>query len=181
MTTILVTGGAGFIGCNFVRQWLAEEPGRVVNLDKLTYAGNLDSLADLPDEGRHIFVQGDIGDGPLVSRLLAEHRPRAIVNFAAESHVDRSIDGPAAFVETNVVGTFRLLEATRRYWGELPPEPAAAFRFRTSRPTRSTARWGPPAASPNALRAPPTRPTRPPRPPAIISCGPIITPTACPR
>jgi len=129
MTTILVTGGAGFIGGNFVRQWLAEEPSRVVNLDKLTYAGNLDSLANLPDEGRHIFLQGDIGDGPLVSRLLAEHRPRAIVNFAAESHVDRSIDGPAAFVETNVVGTFRLLEAARRYWAELPPDQAAAFRF----------------------------------------------------
>jgi len=127
--TLLVTGGAGFIGSNFVRQWLAEEEGRLVNLDKLTYAGNLDSLAEVLDDRRHVFVQGDIGDGALVARLLAEHRPRAVVNFAAESHVDRSIDGPAAFVETNVVGTFRLLEASRQYWATLAEPERDQFRF----------------------------------------------------
>lgn len=127
--TILITGGAGFIGCNFVRQWLAEEEGRLVNLDKLTYAGNLDSLADVADDPRYVFVHGDICDGPLVARLLAEHRPQAVVNFAAESHVDRSIDGPAAFVETNVVGTFRLLEASRQYWSSLAEPERSRFRF----------------------------------------------------
>ncbi len=126
---ILVTGGAGFIGSNFVRQWIAEERSPLVNLDKLTYAGNLDSLAEVEGHPRYAFVQGDIGDSPLVARLLAEHRPRAIVHFAAESHVDRSIDGPAAFVETNVVGTFRLLEAARRHWCGLPEPERAAFRF----------------------------------------------------
>lgn len=129
MDTILVTGGAGFIGSNFVRFWLREEPGRLVNLDKLTYAGNLDSLADVLDDPRHIFVQGDICDGPMVRSLLEEYRPWAIVNFAAESHVDRSIDGPAEFVQTNVVGTFRLLEAARDYWSSLPPDEQARFRF----------------------------------------------------
>lgn len=133
METILVTGGAGFIGSNFVRQWLAsfsaEEACRLVNLDKLTYAGNLDSLAGCLDDPRHVFVQGDIGDRPLVDRLLAEYRPRAVVNFAAESHVDRSIDGPEAFVQTNVVGTFRLLEAARKHWSGLPETERAAFRF----------------------------------------------------
>jgi len=129
---LFVTGGAGFIGSNFVRMCLGgglPGPRRLVNLDKLTYAGNLDSLAGFLEDPRHVFVQGDIGDGPLVSRLLAEHRPRAVVNFAAESHVDRSIDGPAAFVETNVVGTFRLLEAARRYWVDLPEPDRSAFRF----------------------------------------------------
>jgi len=130
MDTIFVTGGAGFIGSNFVRQWMAEEKSRVVNLDKLTYAGNPDSLADVAEDPRYVFVEGDIGDGRLVSRLLEEHRPQAIVNFAAESHVDRSIDGPAAFVETNVVGTFRLLEAARGYWsGVLDQAQRDAFRF----------------------------------------------------
>ena len=129
MSSILVTGGAGFIGGAFVRQWLREEAEAVVNLDKLTYAANLDSLAEVLDSPRHQFVQGDIGDGPLVCRLLAEHRPRAVVNFAAESHVDRSIDGPAAFVETNVVGTFRLLEATRQHWAALPEPERSRFRF----------------------------------------------------
>jgi len=127
--TILVTGGAGFIGSNFVRLWLGEEADRVVNLDKLTYAGNLDSLDDLPAAERHAFVQGDIGDAATVGELLETHRPWAVVNFAAESHVDRSIDGPAAFVETNVVGTFRLLEMARRYWAALPAEDAGRFRF----------------------------------------------------
>jgi dTDP-glucose 4,6-dehydratase len=129
MQPILVTGGAGFIGGEFVRQWAAEEPSAVVNLDKLTYAGNLDSLASVASHPRHLFVQGDIGDASLVRSLLAAHRPRAIVNFAAESHVDRSIDGPAAFVETNVVGTFRLLEAVRHHWLGLPEGERGAFRF----------------------------------------------------
>jgi len=129
MSTILVTGGAGFIGSHFVRQWIREERTGLVNLDKLTYAGNLDSLADAADSPLHRFVRGDVGDGPLVSRLLAEHRPWAVVHFAAESHVDRSIDGPARFVETNVVGTFRLLEAARQYWDGLGEPERSRFRF----------------------------------------------------
>jgi len=129
MQTILVTGGAGFIGSCFVRQWLAEQSDGVVNLDKLTYAGCLDSLADVAANPRHVFVQGDVADGPLVRRLLEEHRPWAIVNFAAESHVDRSIDGPAAFVQTNVVGTFQLLEAAWEYWTGLPGPVRDRFRF----------------------------------------------------
>jgi dTDP-glucose 4,6-dehydratase len=129
MHSILVTGGAGFIGGEFVRQWIAEEPSAVVNLDKLTYAGNLDSLAAIAGNPRHIFCQGDIGDPECVRGLLQKHRPRAIVNFAAESHVDRSIDGPAAFVETNVGGTFRLLEEARHYWKSLPEAEQREFRF----------------------------------------------------
>jgi dTDP-glucose 4,6-dehydratase len=129
MKTVLVTGGAGFIGSNFVRQWLAEAGGTIVNLDKLTYAGNLDSLSDLLSRPQHCFVEGDIADGPLVSGLLAEHRPGAVVHFAAESHVDRSIDGPAEFVATNVVGTFRLLEAARHYWAALAEPERSQFRF----------------------------------------------------
>jgi dTDP-glucose 4,6-dehydratase len=129
MQPILVTGGAGFIGGEFVRQWIAEEPSAVVNLDALTYAGNPDSLADITGESRHVFVEGSIGDAALVRTLLETHRPRAILNFAAESHVDRSIDGPGAFVETNVVGTFRLLEEVRRYWSALPAADRDGFRF----------------------------------------------------
>lgn len=127
--TILVTGGAGFIGANFVLDWVSQSGETIVNLDKLTYAGNLRSLASLEGNPQHVFVQGDIGDGPLVQRLLAEHRPRAVLNFAAESHVDRSIHGPQAFVETNVVGTFQLLEAVRGYWQNLDETQRAAFRF----------------------------------------------------
>jgi dTDP-glucose 4,6-dehydratase len=129
MNTILVTGGAGFIGSNFVRQWLAEEEDRLINLDCLTYAGNLDSLADAADNSRYTFIKGNIGDGPLVQRILQEHSPRGVVHFAAESHVDRSIDGPAAFVETNVLGTFRLLEAAREYWRGLDDAAKSRFRF----------------------------------------------------
>ena len=129
MKTLLVTGGAGFIGANFVLDTLAARQGRIVNLDKLTYAGNLDTLSALRDDADHVFVQGDIGDRALVERLLREHQPTAIVNFAAESHVDRSIDGPAAFVETNVVGTLALLEAALAYWRESPLERQDAFRF----------------------------------------------------
>ena len=128
MTTWLVTGGAGFIGGNFVLD--AVRRGiRVVNLDALTYAGNLDTLSALDGHPGHVFVQGDIGDADLVARLLAEHRPDAVINFAAESHVDRSIDGPAAFVQTNVVGTLSLLERTRDYWRSLEGEARDAFRF----------------------------------------------------
>ncbi|MBX3725979.1 MAG: dTDP-glucose 4,6-dehydratase [Xanthomonadales bacterium] len=128
--TLLVTGGAGFIGGNFVLDMLARHRDlRIVNLDALTYAGNLDTLAPLADDARHRFVHGDIGDGELVARLLAEHRPQAIVNFAAESHVDRSIDGPAAFVQTNVVGTLSLLERARDHWRGLEQDQRDRFRF----------------------------------------------------
>ena len=118
--TILVTGGAGFIGGNFVLDWIAGCDEPVVNLDKLTYAGNLETLASLQGHPRHTFVQGDIGDRALVERLLAKHQPRAVINFAAESHVDRSIHGPGDFIETNIVGTYKLLEAVRGYWSGLP-------------------------------------------------------------
>ncbi len=126
---ILVTGGAGFIGANFVLDWLAAGGEPVVNLDKLTYAGNLGNLRSLADDDRHVFVRGDIGNAEQVGALLREHRPRAIVNFAAESHVDRSIHGPAAFIETNIVGTFTLLESTRAWWSALPAAERDAFRF----------------------------------------------------
>ena len=128
---LLVTGGAGFIGSNFVLQQLAERTDveRLVNLDKLTYAGNLASLRPVEKDARHVFVEGDIGDSELVARLLAEHAIDAVVNFAAESHVDRSIDGPEAFVQTNVVGTLRLLQAARAYWSQLAPAKKSAFRF----------------------------------------------------
>ncbi len=126
---ILVTGGAGFIGSNFVLDWLARDAEPVVNLDKLTYAGNLENLASLKGDARHVFVQGDIGDSALVTGLLSRHRPRAVVNFAAESHVDRSIHGAEDFIQTNIVGTFRLLESVRGYWGGLDDPEKAAFRF----------------------------------------------------
>jgi dTDP-glucose 4,6-dehydratase len=127
--TILVTGGAGFIGSNFVLDWIAAEGEPVVNLDKLTYAGNLANLASLASDKRHTFVRGDIGDAALLQRLFAEHRPRAVVHFAAESHVDRSIHGPAAFVQTNMVGTFEMLEAAKAHWLKLEGDAKAAFRF----------------------------------------------------
>lgn len=127
--TILVTGGAGFIGANFVLDWLAQSSESVVNLDKLTYAGNLETLASLKDNANHVFVQGDICDRALVDGLLAQHQPRAIVHFAAESHVDRSIHGPAEFVRTNVEGTFTLLEAARAYWNGWGEQAKAEFRF----------------------------------------------------
>ncbi len=126
---ILVTGCAGFIGSNFVHTWLENNDEPVVNLDKLTYAGNLDNLSALSDDKRHIFVQGDIGDRVLVDSLLAKYKPRAILNFAAESHVDRSIHGPGDFIQTNVVGTFNLLESVRAYWTGLPETEKKSFRF----------------------------------------------------
>ena len=127
---ILVTGGAGFIGSNFVLDWLANPKAEgVVNLDKLTYAGNLCTLAPLENNSRHVFIKGDIGDSTLVANLLQEHRPRAIINFAAESHVDRSIHGPADFIQTNILGSFNLLECTRTHWNSLPMEEQQQFRF----------------------------------------------------
>ena len=126
---ILVTGGAGFIGSNFVLDWLLNSDEPVLNLDALTYAGNRENLSSLEHDPRHIFVKGDIGDGKLIARLLSEHQPRAILNFAAESHVDRSIHGPEDFIQTNIVGTFHLLEAARTYWGNLQGESKSHFRF----------------------------------------------------
>lgn len=126
---ILVTGGAGFIGSNFVLDWLCRSDESVINLDKLTYAGNLENLASLQGDTRHTFIRGDIGDAGLVTSLLNEHKPRAVINFAAESHVDRSIHGPEDFIQTNIVGTFRLLEAVRSYWGGLSSEIKQSFRF----------------------------------------------------
>jgi dTDP-glucose 4,6-dehydratase len=126
---ILVTGGAGFIGSNFVLDWLAQCDEPVINLDKLTYAGNMNNLQALQNDNRHIFVRGDICDGVLLAGLLAEHKPRAIIHFAAESHVDRSIHGPSEFVTTNVNGTFSLLEAARAYWSNLTAVDKTVFRF----------------------------------------------------
>ncbi|WP_372392988.1 dTDP-glucose 4,6-dehydratase [Xanthomonas sp. NCPPB 3582] len=128
MATWLVTGGAGFIGGNFVLEAVARGV-RVINLDALTYAGNLKTLASLEGNPNHVFIKGNIGDGALVARLLAEHQPDAVLNFAAESHVDRSIDGPGAFIQTNVVGTLALLESVRDYWKVLPQGTREAFRF----------------------------------------------------
>ena len=127
--TILVTGAAGFIGSNFVLDWLAQSDEKVINLDALTYAGNLENLASLDGDARHLFVKGDIADFDLLAKLLAEHQPRAVVNFAAESHVDRSIHGPEDFIQTNIVGTFRLLEAVRAFHGQLEKTAKNEFRF----------------------------------------------------
>ena len=127
--SVLITGGAGFIGANFVLDWVANSDEKIVNLDKLTYAGNLESLASLKNNPQHVFVQGDIGDAALLPKLLVEHQPRAVLNFAAESHVDRSIHGPGEFIETNIVGTFRLLESVRGYWHGLSEAAQSKFRF----------------------------------------------------
>ncbi len=127
--SILVTGGAGFIGSNFVLDWLSVNNETVINLDKLTYAGNLENLASLQGNKHHVFIHGDIGDPALAARLLAEHQPRAVLNFAAESHVDRSIHGPEDFIQTNIVGTFHLLEAVKAYWNKLEGAAKDNFRF----------------------------------------------------
>lgn len=126
---IIVTGGAGFIGSNFANAWVKLGLGKLINLDKLTYAGNLANLAEIEQHTDHIFVQGDIGDNELVRSLLKQHRPRAVLNFAAESHVDRSIHGPGEFIQTNIVGTFNLLEEVRAYWNQLNEADKASFRF----------------------------------------------------
>ena len=176
---ILVTGGAGFIGANFVLDWLAASDESILNLDKLTYAGNLENLASLKNDARHRFVRGDIGDAGLVAQLLAEHQPRAVVNFAAESHVDRSIHGPGEFIQTNIVGTFHLLEAVRAIGVRCLPMKRPASASSMCRLTRFMAR------SKRMIRPLPKRilisPTaliqRRKRPP-IIWCAPTITPTA---
>jgi dTDP-glucose 4,6-dehydratase len=129
MNSILVSGGAGFIGSNFVLNWIEEEVDRVINLDKLTYAGNVGNLNTLQGDPRHIFVRGDIGDSQSVDALLSEHRPRAVVNFAAETHVDRSIHGPREFIQTNIVGTFNLLESVRGYYASMDKSDKKHFRF----------------------------------------------------
>jgi len=129
MNTIFVTGGAGFIGANFVHHWCATTDSRIINIDALTYAGNLNNLSALQGHAQHVFEHADISDLPRMAALLQTHRPSAIVHFAAESHVDRSIDGPEAFIQTNIVGTFRLLEAARAYWGNLPEPEKSKFRF----------------------------------------------------
>ncbi len=180
---ILVTGGAGFIGANFVLDWLEKVAEPVVNLDKLTYAGNLGSLAELRGDARHLFVRGDIGDRAQVDALLAQHRPRAIVNFAAESHVDRSIHGPAAFVDTNVVGTFHLLEAARSHWAALPKEEGRAFRFLHVSTDEVYGSLGPERSSFHRDVAPMRRTarTRRRRRRPTTWCAPTITRTGCPR
>jgi dTDP-glucose 4,6-dehydratase len=126
---ILVTGGAGFIGTNFILDWLTQSDEEIINLDNLTYAGNLENLASLKDDKQHVFIKGDICDSTLIISLLTKYKPRAIINFAAESHVDRSIKEPEEFIQTNIVGTFRLLEATRAYWGALENMKKEKFRF----------------------------------------------------
>ncbi len=169
MDTIVVTGGAGFIGANFVRHALAHSDARVVVFDKLTYAGNLASLSDVASSPRYAFVQGDIADREAVRALLRAQRPSAVVNFAAETHVDRSIDDPASFVRTNVTGAFELLEAARLLSARAPEREASASC--TSRPTRSTARSAPRGRSPRRRPTRPTRPTRPPRPAPTTWCA----------
>jgi dTDP-glucose 4,6-dehydratase len=179
---ILVTGGAGFIGANFTLDWLDKVGEPMVNLDKLTYAGNLGSLAPLSGDARHHFVRGDIADAGAVSELLARHKPRAVVNFAAETHVDRSIHGPAPFIDTNVVGTFKLLETVRSFWSALPEDEARAFRFLH---VSTDEVYG--SLDPTIIRSPsrmPTRrtvPTRRRRRRPITWCAPIITRTGCRR
>jgi dTDP-glucose 4,6-dehydratase len=181
MPTWLVTGGAGFIGSNFVRRALAHSDARVVVLDKLTYAGNLASLADVAGDRRYAFVHADIADRAAVAAAFREHAPTAVINFAAETHVDRSIDDPAAFVRTNVLGTFELLEAARPSSRRATPPRARRSASCTSRPTRCTGRWVRPARSARRPPTSPTRPTPPPRPAPTTSYAPITPPTACPR
>ena len=182
MQKILVTGGAGFIGSNFVLDWREASNQAVVNVDALTYAGNLQNLSSLEGDSHHIFVQADIADSACMAALLAEHQPSAVIHFAAESHVDRSIHGPEAFIQTNIVGTFRLLEAVRSYWSALAADQKQAFRYLHVSPTKSMALLRP--APPHSLKRTPTNPTArtaPAKPPAIISCAPTTTPTACPH
>nr|WP_298003333.1 GDP-mannose 4,6-dehydratase [uncultured Anaerolinea sp.] len=180
--SLLVTGGAGFIGSNFVRYLLAHDPAvHIINLDLLTYAGSLENLKDLPDPARHTFVQGDICDRALVDDLFRRYRIDTVVHFAAESHVDRSILGPAQFIQTNIVGTFTLLEAAREAWlkeGIVPREQTRFHHVSTDEVFGSLEPDDPPLPKlPPTIRA---RPTLPPKPPAIISCGRTTTPMAYP-
>lgn len=179
--TVLVTGGAGFIGANFVLDWVSQSGENLINLDKLTYAGNLQSLASLEGNPQHFFVHGDIGDGALIKRLLEEHRPRAVLNFAAESHVDRSIHAPQAFVETNVVGTFQLLEAIRGYWQDLDEVDRAAFRFLhvSTDEVYGSLKAGEPAFT-ETHQYQPTAHTLPVKRRVTTWYAPTTTPTVCP-
>ena len=178
--SILVTGGAGFIGSNFVLDWLAQSDEPVITLDKLTYAGNIANLVSLKTHPGHIFVHGDIGDSALVASLLTRHQPRAILNFAAESHVDRSIYGPGAFIQTNIVGTFNLLEAAREYWNPLPNPPGGISGSCMCPRTKSMGHWMPRRPpSRNQAATNPTAPTRRARQPATIWCAPITIPMDC--
>lgn len=181
MKTYLVTGCAGFIGSNFVHYMLEKyEDIRLVNLDKLTYAGNLENLQDIEDDARHIFVQGDICDKALVTDLIAKYDPDYVINFAAESHVDRSIKNPEIFVESNVLGTVNLLQCCKDAWYD-----AAAKTWKEGKkylqvpPTRSTAHWAPRAISWRRPRCARTARTLPPRPAPICSSRRSTTPTAC--
>ena len=181
MKTYLVTGCAGFIGSNFVHYMLEKyEDIRLVNLDKLTYAGNLENLQDIEDDARHIFVQGDICDKALVTDLIAKYDPDYVINFAAESHVDRSIKNPEIFVESNVLGTVNLLQCCKDAWYD-----AAAKTWKEGKNTcrfpltRSTAHWVPRAISWRRPRCAPTARTLPPRPAPICSSRRSTTPTAC--
>lgn len=181
MKTYLVTGCAGFIGSNFVHYMLEKyEDIRLVNLDKLTYAGNLENLQDIEDDARHIFVQGDICDKALVTDLIAKYDPDYVINFAAESHVDRSIKNPEIFVESNVLGTVNLLQCCKDAWYDATAktwkEGKNTCRFP---PTRSTAHWAPRAISWRRPRCAPTARTLPPRPAPICSSRRSTTPTAC--
>jgi dTDP-glucose 4,6-dehydratase len=176
--TWLVTGGAGFIGGNFVLEAVARGI-KVINLDALTYAGNLKTLSSLDGNPNHVFVQGDIGDSALVARLLAEHQPDAVLNFAAESHVDRSIDGPGAFIQTNVVGTLGLLEAVRDYWKALPAEQGAAFRFLHVSTDEVYGTLGETGKFSETTPYAPNSRTRRRRPPRTTWCVRSTTPTGC--
>jgi len=177
---LLVTGGAGFIGANFVLSTIDAMGEPIVNLDKLTYAGRLENLETLSGDARHIFIRGDISDRALVRRLLVEHRPRAIVHFAAESHVDRSIEGPAEFIQTNVVGTFSLLEETRIWWLHSRSATRSASVSCMSPPTKSMDRSGLPTRR-SRRRIPTRRTVHMPHPKRVLTtwCAPTITPTAC--
>jgi len=186
---LLVTGGAGFIGSAVIRHIITNTNDEVVNLDKLTYAGNLESLAEVSDSERYRFEQVDICNRTEVDRVLAQHQPDAIMHLAAESHVDRSIDGPAEFIETNIVGTYTLLEATRQYWQAQEGEKKASFRFHhistdkctvTSR-IQAKRKMRKRTCSPNKPPTPQVAPTAPVKPAPTTWCEPGAAPMACPR
>ncbi len=180
MPTILITGGAGFIGSCLIRQLVNQPDYHVVNFDTLTYAGNLDSLQSVESASNYEFIQGDITDRAAVEKVLADFSPQLIANLAAESHVDRSIEGPAAFLQTNVGGTFELLDASLHYWKQLPADQQAAFRFLHVSTDEVYGSLGPKASSLKPAPTSPTLPTLLPRPPRTISCGLTITPLSCP-
>ena len=176
MKTIFITGGAGFIGSALIRLLIAESDWRIVNIDKLTYAGNLESLAGLGDPLRHVFSRTDICDRAALDELFIDHQPAGVIHLAAESHVDRSIHGPGDFIETNIKGTYTLLEAARAYWTTLEPEAKASFRFHH---VSTDEVFGSLGDSGLFVETSPFRPTRHQKPPQTIWCGPGSTPTAC--